>query len=129
MLYFGVIFDFLLFEKMDQRNRIKFCVKNYITCANIFEMLTKTMSRTQVQLCYNRFKEGREDVNDFARPCRPSTSTTDENFVAVKKMILDNRRVTIREVAGDVYISLDSCQAIFMDVLGMKRAAAKIAKF
>ena len=25
-----------------------------------------TMSRTQFQLCYNRFKEGREDVNDDA---------------------------------------------------------------
>ena len=42
--------------------------------------------RTQVQLWYNRFKEGREDVNDDARPGRPSTSTTDENLEAVKKM-------------------------------------------
>ena len=40
---------------------------------------------------------------------------------AVKKMILDNRRITIREVAVDGGIS-----AIFTDVLGMKRAAAKI---
>ena len=39
------------------------------------------MARTQVQLRYNRFKEGREDVNDDARPGRPSTSTTDENIV------------------------------------------------
>lgn len=85
-----------------------------------------TMSRTQVQLWYNRFKEGREDVNDDARPGRPSTSTTDENIEAVKKMILDNRRITIREVADDVGISFGSCQAIFTDVLGMKRAAAKI---
>ena len=37
-----------------------------------------TMSRTQVQLWYNRFKEGLEDDN--ARPGRPSTSTTDENI-------------------------------------------------
>ena len=64
-----------------------------------------TMSRTQVQLWYNRFKEGREDVNDDARPGRPSTSTTDENIEAVKKMILDNRRITIREVADDAGIS------------------------
>ena len=51
-----------------------------------------TMSRTQVQLWYNRFKEGREVINDDARPDSPPTSTTDENFEAVKKMILDNRR-------------------------------------
>ena len=78
---------------------------------------------------YNRFKEGRENVNDGARPGRPSTSTTDENIEAVKKMILDNRRITIREVADDVGISFGSCQAIFTGVLCMKRAAASIAKF
>ena len=43
-------------------------------------------------------------------------------------MILGNRRNTIREVAVNVDISLGSCQVIFMDVLGMKRAAAKIVQ-
>ena len=45
---------------------------------------------------------------------------------AVKKMILDNRRLTIREVADDLGISFGSKQTIFTDVLGMKLAAAKI---
>ena len=71
-------------------------------------------------------RKGEEDVNDAARPGRPSTSTTDENIKAVKKMILDNRRIIIREVADDVVISFGSCQAICMDDLGMKRAAEKI---
>ena len=48
-------------------------------------------------------------------------STADENIEAVKKMIFDNRRITIREVADDVGISFDLWQAIFTDVLGMKR--------
>ena len=34
-----------------------------------------------------------EDVNDDDRPGRPSMSTTDENIEAVKKMILDIRRI------------------------------------
>ena len=72
-----------------------------------------TMSRTQVQVWYNRFKEGREDVNDDACPGSPNTSTTDENIEAVKKMILDNCRITIREVANDVDISFHICQPIF----------------
>ena len=38
-----------------------------------------------------------------------STSITDENIEAVKKIILDNHRLTIREVADDVGISLGSC--------------------
>ena len=41
-------------------------------------------------------------------------------------MILDNRRITIREVADDVGITFGSCQAIFTDILSMKCAAAKI---
>ena len=55
-----------------------------------------SVSRTQVQLWYNWFKQ------DDARSGRPSTSTTDENIEAVKNMILDNRRITNREVADDV---------------------------
>ena len=66
---------------MDKRNCIKFCIKNEIKCARTFEMLTvafneSNIGRTQVQLWYNRFKEGREDVNDDARSGRRSTSTT-----------------------------------------------------
>ena len=40
-------------------------------------------------------------------------------------MIFATHRITIREVANDVDLSFGSCQAIFMDVIGMKRAAAK----
>ena len=85
-----------------------------------------TTSWTQVQLWYNRFKEGREDVNDDAHPGCPSTSTTYEKIEAMKKMILDNRWITIRERSDDVGISFGSWQAIFLDVLSIKRAAAKI---
>ena len=84
------------------------------------------MSRTQVQLLYNQFKKGREEGRDDTHPGRLRTSTTDKNFEAVKKMILDNSRITIREVADDVDKSFSSSRAIFMDVLVMKRAASKI---
>lgn len=40
-------------------------------------------------------------------------------------MIMENRRITIREVADDVGISFGSCQAIFSNILGMRRVAAK----
>ena len=51
------------------------------------------MSRTQLQLWYNRLQEGQEDVNDNFRPGRPNTLTTDENVEAVKKMISVNRKI------------------------------------
>ena len=66
----------------------------------VIEMFTvvfgeSTMSRTQVQLWYNRLKGSREDVNDDARPSGLSTSITDEKIQAVKKMILNNRYANI----------------------------------
>ena len=54
-----------------------------------------TISRTQVQLWYNRFKKGRKDVYDNARPGPSSTSTTDENIEAVKKISLRCAKYTV----------------------------------
>ncbi|UYV63011.1 hypothetical protein LAZ67_2002842 [Cordylochernes scorpioides] len=71
------------------------------------------------------FSEGREDVNDEDRAGRPSTSTTDEKINEVEKMILANRRITVREVAEDLHISIGSCHSIFINYLGMRRVAAK----
>ncbi|UYV78256.1 hypothetical protein LAZ67_16000691 [Cordylochernes scorpioides] len=71
------------------------------------------------------FSEGREDVNDEERAGRPSTSSTDEKINEVKKMILANRRITVREVAEDLNISIGSCHSIFINDLGMRRVAAK----
>ncbi|UYV66015.1 hypothetical protein LAZ67_3006192 [Cordylochernes scorpioides] len=71
------------------------------------------------------FSEGRKDVNDEERAGRPSTSTTDEKINEVEKMILANRRITVREVAEDLNISIGSCHSIFINDLGMRRVAAK----
>ncbi|KAG5323528.1 MOS1T transposase, partial [Acromyrmex heyeri] len=88
-------FDFCLFQKMDQRICIKFCVKNKIKCVDAFRMLTvaygeATLDRSNVYRWYKMFSEGREDVNDEERAGRPSTSTTDENIDEVKKIVLAN---------------------------------------
>ena len=93
-------------------------------------MLTKAygesaMSKTRVYEWCMRFQDGRKDVEDDERPGRPSTSTTDENVEKVKEMVMNDRRITIREVADDVSISISSCHEIFSNVLGMKRVAAK----
>ena len=78
-------------------------------------------SRTQVQLWYNRFKEGREDVKDDVRHGCSSTSTTDENIEAVTNRILDNRRITIREVADDVGIYICAAANIIPKLLNFEQ--------
>ena len=58
-----------------------------------------TVSQKSVYKWYKLFTEAREEVNDDARPGWPSTSTTNENTEPVKKIVMKNRRITIREVA------------------------------
>ncbi|UYV75705.1 EPM2AIP1 [Cordylochernes scorpioides] len=132
LLIIGVLdrLRFLPIKKKDQRTCIKFCVKNEIKCADAFRMLTvaygeATLDRSNVYRWYKMFSEGREDVNDEERAGRPSTSTTDEKINEVEKMILANRRITVREVAEDLNISIGSCHSIFINDLGMRRVAAK----
>ena len=91
---FGLVFDFGLFQKMEQRIYIKFYVKNKIKCADAFQMLTvaygeATLNRSNVYRWYKIFSEGREDVNDEDRAGRPSTSTTDANIDEVMKSIVE----------------------------------------
>ncbi|UYV60923.1 hypothetical protein LAZ67_1002852 [Cordylochernes scorpioides] len=84
-----------------------------------------TLDRSNVYRWYKMFSEGGEDVNDEERAGRPSTSTTNEKINEVEKMILANRRITVKEVAEDLNISIGSCHSIFIDDLGMRRVAVK----
>ncbi|UYV83551.1 hypothetical protein LAZ67_23001444 [Cordylochernes scorpioides] len=84
-----------------------------------------TLDRSNIYRWYKMFSEGREDVNDEERAGRPSTSTTDEKINEVEKMILAIRRITVRDVAEDLNISIGSCHSIFINDLGMRRVVAK----
>ena len=72
------------------------------------------------------FSEGREDVNDEEYSGHPSTSTTDEIFDEMKKIVFVNRRITIKEVAEDLSISIGSFHSIFTNDLGITRVASKL---
>jgi hypothetical protein len=77
------------------------------------------MSRTQCFEWYSHFKTGRTSID------RPSTSTDDVHIDAVRHLILQDRRLTIREIAEYVGISSGSCQAIRTEKLNMHRVATK----
>ena len=76
---------------------------------------------------YNWYKrtEGRKDVDDDEHPGGATTSASEENTETVKTIVLENRQITIKEVAEDIGISIDSGHTIFLSVLGLKREAAK----
>ncbi|UYV62903.1 hypothetical protein LAZ67_2002381 [Cordylochernes scorpioides] len=82
------------------------------------------MSRRRVFECYKRFKEGREETADNERSERPSTSTTPEKVDKVLKLVREDRRITVREVAEEAGISFGSTQSIMKDILGVRRLNA-----
>lgn len=118
-------------SKLEQRTCIKFCCKNEIKCSDTLKMLQKcygddTLSKTQVYQWYERFKSGREAVEDDARPGRPSTSKTDENVDEIRQLLIENRKLTIREIAETTNISFGSVQSILREDLGLRRVTARL---
>ena len=72
------------------------------------------------------FKQDREIVEDIPRSGQPLTSLTNENIEKVKKIVLDNRHSSLREIACDLKISHECVRSIFVDILGMRRIAARL---
>ena len=70
------------------------------------------MSRTQCYEWFKRFEKGRMSVGEEPRPGRHSTSTDDDHVERVRVVIRGNRRLTVREVANEVGISIGSFHQI-----------------
>lgn len=117
-------------ENVEQRVCVKFCQSLGDTPAVCFEKLKTVygdtaMTRSAVYKWFNRFKDGREDVESDKRSGRPSTSRSDEKIAKVKSAVYENRRITIREISEEVQISFGSVQSILTDDLHMRRVSAK----
>ena len=82
------------------------------------------MSRTQCYEWFKRFKESRMSVGEDPRPGLP-TSTNDDHVHRVRAVIRGNRRLTVREVADEVGISVGSCHQIFTEKFQERRVSAK----
>jgi len=65
-------------------------------------------------------------VGEDPRPGRPSTSTNDDHVERVRAVISGDRRLTVREVADQVGISIGSCHQIFTVKLHMRRVSTKL---
>jgi len=118
-------------KKIDQRICVKFCVANGITATKTLEMMQiafgdNTLSRTQVFNWHKSFKEGRVDVEDEPRSGRPSTATDDNNVTKARELVLENRRLSVRELATALGISAMSAHAILTEHLSMKRIEARL---
>lgn len=118
-------------ENIQQRSSIKFCVRNEISAAETLRMLQKAfgeqaMSKTQVYEWHKMFKDGREGVEDEPHQRRPRTSTDEHYVTQIKELVLQNHRLTTRELADAVGISNGSVNTILKDVLCLRKVKSRL---
>jgi transposase len=112
-------------EKLEQRYCIKFCQKLGDTQSVTIQKIKlafedEAMSVTQVKEWYNRFKEGRLSVESDPRSGRPSTSRNEEGIEAVKTLVMADRRLTVRELAEDVGLTIGRSYVAFVRPCGAR---------
>ncbi|GBM86763.1 hypothetical protein AVEN_27529-1 [Araneus ventricosus] len=71
--------------------------------------------------CLENTRDGKEDIRD--EPCsgRPPTSTTPDNIERVRQMLADDRRLSLRMIAEELRISLDSVSNIIHEHLQKRK--------
>jgi hypothetical protein len=57
---------------------------------------------------------------------RPKTWTDEDHIKQVKEMVLENHRLTIREIVDSLGISFGSVQAILIDEFGLRRVKSHL---
>ena len=85
-----------------------------------------TLTRSNVFRWHERFRSGRESVENDERSGRPSTAKTAENINKIKGWMTVSRKLTIREIAEELNIAYGSAQDISVNDLGLRRVAAKL---
>jgi transposase len=83
------------------------------------------MGATQIKEWFNRFKDGRTLADSDQRSGRPSRSRNANVIENVRSLILEDRRLTVREIADEVGISTGSAHSILTEDLHMCRVVAK----
>lgn len=82
-------------------------------------------SFTTVKFWAAEFKRGRTSLGDEERSGRPRTATTDENIAQVHQMVLDDRRIKVRELAEVMKMSKERICNILTEELGMRKLSAR----
>ena len=117
-------------QKIKQQYCIKFCQKlgdNQVeTIGKIQQAFgNDALSPTQTKQWFRCFKYGRASVESDHRSGRPSTSRNDEVMDQMHEKVLEDRHITIQEIAGELGISTGSVHTILTEDLNLRRVSAK----
>ena len=119
---------------MDQKTEICSYIKCHISLdidsKQIFNELCgicgpQTISMRTVFRWVKAFKAGKFSVEDDTRPGRPKTSVTKANIAAVKIVVEQDARLSVRDIASYTGISEGSVQTILKKHLDLRKVCAR----
>ena len=84
-----------------------------------------TPSRQMVEKWIAEFKCGRTSTNDAERSGRPNEAVSPENIQKTHKLVMNDRKLMVHELADIVKISDGSVFTILHEHLGMRKLCAK----
>jgi hypothetical protein len=118
-------------ERVEQRYSIKFCQKLGDSKAETIWKIQQAfsddaMGTMQIKEWFNCFKDGRTLAESDQHSGRPSTSWNANVIENVCSLILEDRRLTVREIADKVGISTGSEHSIVTQDLHMCRVVVKL---
>lgn len=116
---------------IEQRYAIKFCVKLGKSGKETHDMIKQAygdaaMGRSSVFDWHKLFREGRERVEDDDRSGRPSTSKSEDNVSRVRKLLNEDRRMTVRTISENLGIPQTTVFEIVTENLNMRKVCAKL---
>jgi len=117
-------------ERLEQRYCIKFCQKLGDTQVEIIRKIQQVfrddaMSITRIKEWYNHSKDGSTSVDSETRHGRPSTSRNDNVINQVRTLVMQDRHITVQEMADKIGISIGSVHTILTADLGLRRVSMK----
>ena len=72
-----------------------------------------------------RFREGREDVNDDLRSGRPVSELTDENIELVRQVITNDPHSTYDDIITETFLSHGTIERIIHDHLKLRKVTSR----
>ena len=123
------ICDFSMDVILKQSANVKFCVKLGKSGAETFEMIRRAygneaMSRARCFEWHARFKRGRTSLENDESSGRTSTSSAPKNVETIRRLVHEDRRRIIKDIASIVNVSYGAEQTILTCDLNIHRVAA-----
>ena len=108
--------------KIEYRSVIKFLLKESCNATVMHKRSVAVYGESAsnystVTRWFSEFKRGRRSVEDDPRSGRPSDAVNPTSIAAVEKIILQNQRVKVSEIAKELEISLWSIENIINEHL------------